>query len=516
MKGIARFGVGLCGVAAFAAGPVGAAERIALVIGNSAYPDATFEQPGLDAIDVSRSLLGVGFDVLRLQNIGADDRLPSVQGARTVALYFSGKTLGTDGETYLLPVGVAAAPEDGRATSPGLAMTDVIADFRAAGVEDVLVFVEGCHGADGTTAAYATPEVIPDVTVAFSAAPGVPCEPPGAFTEDLMAAFATPDVPVQEALSQSDGVWLSADSAAPVVFLSADDRPRGLTQSDRDMLDRLSEEDRERMLALWRSAGIIDGNGSGPAISTVQSQTIILDAPVAPIDLTGSVALAAPVLSPAAVVAPRPGQTGSGGVRIFAAPPPSTQRRALPTPAGLPQPSIIVGEIAPTEAAFNPTETLGNLAGTDIGADIEARQSLRASDPQLFEQLVSGGAFDPPEAELARVIQTELARMDCYTAGIDGIWGNGSRGAVDRYFQQVGTAPVSREPTVQLFRQTIRQDDVVCTTPRVATPAAAPRRSTPRAAAPQRNAAPAAPAPQPSQPAGRTINSGTLGTGVFR
>ncbi len=494
-----------------------AEQKIAVVIGNGAYAGAPLDQPARDAIDVSRSLLGIGFDVIRVQDLGQGEPLPQVGAAAQVALYFSGRTQAVAGDTYLLPAGPLTPPAEGAEEAvPGVSLSTVLDGLRASGAAEVLVFVEGCHGAPGAAPVYAPPEVDPGTILAFSAAPGVPCGPPGAFTEALIAALATPDAPLQETLEDIDGVWLRS-TASPLVLWSAQDRPEGLSQSDLDMLDRLSEEDRARMLALWRSAGIIDGEGEAPAIATVQSDTILLTDPVAPVDLSASAVAAAPVVLPAAAPPSRPGQVVDDGVEIFAVdlgPRPA----ALPTGTGLPTPSIIVGELQPTEAAFTPTETLGSLSGTELGVDLDARRGLRDSDPELFERLVADGAFDPPQGDLARAIQAELARMNCYTVGIDGVWGPGSRASVDRFYQQVGSAPPSREPTVELFRETLREDAVTCPPVQVAAPSAPARPAAPQTSTPRPAATPAAPAPAPApaQPTERTINSGTLGTGLFR
>ncbi len=69
---------------------------------------------------------------------------------------------------------------------------------------------------------------------------------------------------------------------------------------------------------------------------------------------------------------------------------------------------------------------------------------MRNDDPAQFEQLLTSGVFDPTPGNEARAIQTELARMQCYTGGIDGKWGRGSIAAVDRYFTQIGTAALKR------------------------------------------------------------------------
>lgn len=142
-------------------------------------------------------------------------------------------------------------------------------------------------------------------------------------------------------------------------------------------------------------------------------------------------------------------------------------RAAVITDAGLPAPSIIVGLIEAGKEDDFGIETLlpATLEASRFAYDdLEAREALRVSDPELFRKLVEGGYIDPPEDQLGRALQTELKRFGCYTSSIDGIWGGGSRRAVGRYaaaLDDPGTE-VGQEPTPQLFRTILLKGDVEC------------------------------------------------------
>jgi hypothetical protein len=205
-------------------------------------------------------------------------------------------------------------------------------------------------------------------------------------------------------------------------------------------------------------------------------------------------------------------------VVFFPAP---AQIAALPQAEGLPEPSIIVGLFdGLTNAAFNRAAEPGEVSSSEISYDnLVARRNLRAEDPDLFESLIVGGAFDPPEQLLGRALQSELARMGCYNAGIDGVWGGGSRSSVERYFAEIpGEIAETLEPTFGLFRQIIRKDDVVCAAPvAVAAPVrtAPARTTTTRRPAATQQAAPTRRAPAAAAPSTPQIKPG--GTmGVFR
>jgi hypothetical protein len=89
-----------------------AAERVALVIGNSAYRHTTpLVNPANDARAVTRALESVGFEVVAGYDMGADAMDEAVErfekaleGAKVALVYYSGHGLGVDGVNYLVPV----------------------------------------------------------------------------------------------------------------------------------------------------------------------------------------------------------------------------------------------------------------------------------------------------------------------------------------------------------------------------------------------------------------------------
>ncbi|MEM6371396.1 MAG: hypothetical protein AAF727_01260 [Pseudomonadota bacterium] len=187
---------------------------------------------------------------------------------------------------------------------------------------------------------------------------------------------------------------------------------------------------------------------------------------------------------------------------------------------GLPQPSIIIGLIAPGQEDEFGLESL--LPGTveELGFsldDLAAREALRDSDPDLFARLVQEGHLDLASAELPRALQTELARMNCYRSRIDGDWGRGSRRSVGEYFDQLASVDwPDQAPTNDLLRAILLNGDVACPTPvaaapRTPTPSSSARANPPRQAAPQ-----PAPAPAPAAKPKRTLSGGGLGIGALR
>jgi hypothetical protein len=185
-----------------------------------------------------------------------------------------------------------------------------------------------------------------------------------------------------------------------------------------------------------------------------------------------------------------------------------TARSALRTSLDRPQPSIILGLIAPGEEDDFGIEGLlqDTVAAHAFGyQDLDSREALRTSDPDLFRKLVDGGHIDPPEDRLKFALQEELARMNCYRSRIDGDFGRGSRRSVASYFKTLDNGsswPDQNPPTNELFRSILINGDVTC---QVTAAAPAPRRST----------APA-PAPRNAPANGNSSGSTALPRGVFR
>lgn len=201
-----------------------------------------------------------------------------------------------------------------------------------------------------------------------------------------------------------------------------------------------------------------------------------------------------------------------------------------PRRAGLPEPSIIVGELA---------RLLAPGRRGPLGLAFADREALRALDPARFQQMLDGGGFDPEPGQIAVALQTELQRMNCYTGRIDGDWGRGSSEALRRYFQTIGAAQASTTADISAFRAIARQAPAECPAPAAAqpvarSPAPATQRqpattqragtATPRAGGTTASRAPAAarPAPSGGQPpaaassGGPRIGNRLGGAGMFR
>lgn len=554
----------ICGAVAAAclAVPALAQDRTALVIANSAYAgDAALPDVRGAALKVSETLLGLGFTVNRLENPSSADLQAAVSTAQSgdgvSLIYYAGRTTVEDNISLLVPVandgGVPIEPlVSGTSDSTRFVFLDMCHDVVEIDVDDEEDpddddFLEG-EGDDPdedvplATSLAVSIDAAENLFFGASVEPGEECQ----FTEGetltdvLLDRMTVPGLAADQfvpalqdevdgAEAVEDAIWFGTTLNDPFIFRTATSDVR-LTAEDYAMLDQLSPSARDQMLRLWASAGIaVDIAGAQAVTSTpiapvaTTNSTVVLVAPVRPV-------AAATVISP---ISPR-ASTGAGtsiqpvtnGVTLVAgggAAPAPAVFRATPGENGLPAPSILVGFATDGDVVVAPEVDDGPVAGAGLSYDdLEARNAMREQDAELFEGLVESGAFDPPEAEMARAIQTELARMNCYRSGIDGIWGPGSRRSVTAYYEEVGGSTPSQDPIAEIFRQIIVSEDVRCPDPPAPAPrAAAPRRATttqaaPRRAATQQRATPAPAPAAPAAPAPRRTISQSAGTGAFR
>ncbi len=498
--------------------PANALDKLAVVIGNSSYANHNLRAPAQNAILVSQSLLKLGFEVVRLENANAASQPLGNRSAETVVIYYSGAIAVEGMQTRLLSV----VQKDINKPS-GWVLDELVRSYQKAGAKQILIFLDTCHADAGEQ--YRRQALSLDIKNVFqvqAGAPGEMCpaetEATASFTRTIVDAMLTPNVTLSDSLSSKTGIWFKSLLSNSFSFRQQSETAKELSASDLDMLDRLSEQDRKRILDLWRKAGIIRDDPtrstvetSTANIATVQNDTIILPTSVQPVVIS--------TIQPAAtsIVNINTLSQVQNNVRIFNASV-TPERQFRPAAVGLPTPSIIVGNIKSEDSFSNPTELGGAISGVETGVlDFKTRQTLRNNDPASFERLLASGAFDPQPDTIAGAIQTELSRMGCYSARIDGIWGKGSRAAVDRYFSQIGIAAPSREPVTAVYRQILRKDNITCPVVQTATQRVSPttQRRTTRAGATPNNTTRTPPKPAP-QTGRRTISKTLNSAGVFR
>lgn len=492
--------------------PAFAQDRVALVVSSDGGAPPT-ESMRKDAFALSETLFGMGFAVSRMENPDAAALTQALSGLpkdATALLFFSGAARAEGTETMLV---TGAAP---------VSLSATVAAMQSGGRDQSLVFLDVCRP---EAEVLPPPAPVPNLFLALPTAPGAACPPDApSMAQEMLARITAPGMALTEQFPASEavagpGVWVQTGLTQPFTFRAASSNTV-LTAADYQMLDRLSPEDREKMLALWAEAGIVVDVADARPAQAPTTGGVVVAAPSSPVIVqnAGVISPVQTVVSP--IVAGAEVQGEALAVLAAAPAPRTTSARPVPGAGGLPQPSIILGE----------QETLASLALPDAPeappvqqldyTDIAARNALKESDAASYAELIQTGAYDPPPEQLAFAVQTELARMNCYTRAIDGDWGNGSRRALQLYFDTLEAAATTQEPTVEVFRQLLIKDDVAC--PDVVAPAPAPAAAAPRTTqrtqrtqtAPVQAAPAPAPAPAPAE-TGRRIRQNS-GTGAFR
>lgn len=451
----------------------------AVVIGQ---PGRGAESAFADAFHASSALTEAGFtSVLMLRDIKAEKfelALETMQSAPKALIYFAG-TMSADGKAFRLRGG-------------DLELQTLIDDLSASGTGEIVLLVETCvKNVQGIAQPLALPTapantalVIHTTTEASATAPAA-CPGQGLrLTEALKGSGDT--------LSARLTSFPSTGSLPVPLALGAAPSPVVITPEQ-------------------------NAASAAPAPTRIIQNDVVALTPVAtPVRPTTA-------LTPIPIAQPAQTTTGQSDAVVIFAPPAGSQLAAQPAREGLPDPSIIVGIIEGNNGTFDQVDD-GAVSSNEIAYDnLEARNALKASDPEMFASLVAGGAFDPPAQDMARALQTELSRMGCYRAGIDGIWGGGSRAAVQRYFDELDdVVPVSLEPVAELFRQLILGKEVECPAPApvaqtrtTTTRSTATRSTTTRTTPTRQTTTRSAPKPSTSSSSGRTIQSGNT-LGVFR
>lgn len=408
----------------------------------------------IDAFLARTALVAGGLEIGAMERDATlaefDAGLARMAGARRVVFYHAGDM---DGDRLLLADGSRS-------------LSEVATRLRTGGTERILMLIENCDASRTSPSSLRVSEQIGQLGVSVIATVGpalLSCPERGRRLTERLARLADQDLRGRDLVAELSGLWSTGLPPLPVLF----DAPA------------------PAQAALATAGAAANADPDGP--------------------------LLLPVAMPRPAAEPRP-LLQQADVPVIFASLPSAQLAARPLDEGLPQPSIIVGLIqglsAPEVDPLATAEDATNDLPTIVWNDLNTRRTLREQNEALFLSLVAAGSFDPPEDELVVALQTELTRFQCYTRAIDGDWGPGSIAGARLYFQTRAEPVPATDPTFELFRTFIRNDEVRC--PAVAAAVQA-------APAPAQTAAPAlapAPAPAPAQqPAAGASNFG-LGSGL--
>lgn len=218
---VAGFCAALVQLTAFA-GPVRAEERIALVIGNSAYTNTSpLKNPSSDAQLISESLRAVGFTVFEYHDLDQKDMKRAVldfgdllvsKGPDTVGLfYYSGHGIQANGSNYLMPVD-ATVKREKDVDIESVRAEAVLQAMEEAGNRLNIVVLDACRNNPfessyrSANQGLARMDAPSGTLIAYSTSPGrVATDGEGRnspYTFALARAMRTPGLTVEEAFKQ--------------------------------------------------------------------------------------------------------------------------------------------------------------------------------------------------------------------------------------------------------------------------------------------------------------------------
>jgi hypothetical protein len=197
------------------------AERVALVIGNSAYLESPLPNPANDARLVATTLRGLGFDVV--ERIDADQKTMkraiqefggrlTASGRSTVGLfYYAGHGVQVNNENYLVPVN-ADIRRESDVTIEAVNATAVLSTLNYARNDLNFVIMDACRNnpyassSRSGTRGLARMDAPRGTLIAYSTSPGtVAMDGDGnnsPYTEALAAAMQRPGLPVEQMFKQ--------------------------------------------------------------------------------------------------------------------------------------------------------------------------------------------------------------------------------------------------------------------------------------------------------------------------
>lgn len=164
--------------------PVPAANRMALVLSNEAYPNAPLRTPRDDGSRVARRLVQLGFRVLEARNLRLKDAQLAIynfsealQPGTLAVLHFAGYGVQSQGKNYLAPVGIEPLSE-AAVKHEMLSVDRILGQLMPAERGGVLLLLDACRinpftrhlRLSGSGPAPITPP--PGAAVVFSSEPG--------------------------------------------------------------------------------------------------------------------------------------------------------------------------------------------------------------------------------------------------------------------------------------------------------------------------------------------------------
>jgi formylglycine-generating enzyme required for sulfatase activity/uncharacterized caspase-like protein len=193
-------------------------KRIALVIGNGAYPDAPLKNPVNDSRAMAEVLKTCGFQVIALENAPLQKMREGLRefGGRIAQggvglFYFAGHGMQVKGRNYLMPVGADIEAED-EVAGAALDVDSVLAKLETARNRLNILILDACRNDPfarsfrSASQGLAPLDAPMGTFIAFATAPGKTAADGGGshglYTEQLLRAIQSPGLKLEDTFKQ--------------------------------------------------------------------------------------------------------------------------------------------------------------------------------------------------------------------------------------------------------------------------------------------------------------------------
>lgn len=491
------------------------AERLALIVGNSAYEQAPLlSNAANDATAIADALKRLDFKVTLMTDAGGDslwaemDRfVTSAEGAESVVFFYSGHAFQMSGVNYLVPVNAKLQSRDG-AKAESWSLDGIIARLQSRS-RQTLIFLDACRndplpaGVRGSGAAsdgLARVQTGVGTFVAFATGPGgvtadgIAGATHSPFTTALLEHIETSGKSisdmmievrndVENATLRKQVPWDQSSLREQFYFVPpSSDGKQELSEADYELLAQLAPEDRKQFLSLLAQSGF-DQEALSEAdaeitlatanlVQVAEESSLIFDDAVVQDLAPAEESTAVEAVTPDAPAEDAPSSLNDlavledGGTisavteeipddTVLAALDPALQNDA-DAPIRLAALDWTTRSITLDQVGLGPMRLTGTLVTKDTA---EGRALLAAIDPRLLEDETTPAVATQ---DLAKAVQTELKRVGCYQLAADGDWGKGSKTALTSYYLAKKIVPSTLDPTEALYEQLNAEAKVVC------------------------------------------------------
>ncbi|MBS3650141.1 caspase family protein [Pseudaminobacter sp. 19-2017] len=387
--------------------------RLALVIGNSNYVSARYEDlanASNDAARLGETLKRLNFEVdvgLNLTAAGLDQLFRRHEGRlgdySAVFIFYAGHGIQLNGENFLLPTDTLDPESVEKLTERAVRLNDVIARF-ADRDRQTFIFLDACRNNPmGSGNGLAQVEVGENTFVAFATQPGnVTVDGTGSNSPFTTAVLQSLEIP---GLSVSDMMI------------------RVRNETERLTLGRQVPWDQSNLREqfYFTEQQVIDSRELSATLNRIlevpnMKEKLLIQLASAESDLQSTVLMLG---------------------------------RELPAVRSIEMPGQEQGQQV---ASLSIGDGSGKSVASDLQALLVLGKEKRGDD--------KSAAFD-----LNHRVQTELSRVGCYRQAVDGVWGPGSRKALGEYLRRTSQKEDRLEPNVEILSDLFLRSGRICRQP---------------------------------------------------